>query len=126
MESDSAIALCLNNGDVEKTLGVLNLTAPIRTRFILNCNACFEGKYQYDGIFNNSARYRHCVEDSMWILFSNGFWCFSASRDAKKGILINLTDKIGRRVNTIQEIPTIGWDLIVDEYTPYSFKWINI
>jgi len=83
------------------------------------------GTYQFDGIFNNSARYRHGENNNMWILFCNGTWCFSDDFEAKKNRLIDLENyKKGRIVNGVQEIPTLGWKGDGKEYGPYEFNWV--
>jgi len=129
-EYESAINLCLNNGDIEKTLGSLYLNFPLRKRFKLECNACFEGTYQMDGIFNNACRYRHGENDKMWIIFIDNNWCLTDDPEGKKTRIISLQNcRKGRRVNGIQEIPTLGWsneDNLEENkiYGPYQFSWV--
>lgn len=123
---DASLSLCLNNGDIEKTFGSLALTLPIRKRFILKCNCCFEGIYQNDGIYNNAARYRHGESNKMWILFYEGKWCFSDHSEAQGRRVVFLENSnLGREVNGILEIPSNGWEGNDKEFGPYEFCWVD-
>ena len=66
----------------------------------------------------------------MWILFINNNWCLTNDPEGKKNRIISLQNsRKGRRINGIQEIPTLGWGNENSEdnkvYGPYQFSWIN-